>query len=141
MSALAVLAVAAARPTPSAPMLPTQAGAASQPADWADTGILPASADKSPPAEIGMVKVSVPEARRLLRLATTLMSSTACQLGYAWSTWRRKYQARPLVPLPGTASRLSGMNCHQVINRDCSTGFRITLTVPPYAGYRMGPWV
>ena len=41
-----------------------------------------------------MVKVSVPEARRLLRLATTPMTATARQLGYAWSRWRRKHQAR-----------------------------------------------
>jgi SRSO17 transposase len=98
MSALAVLAVAAARPAPpaSSPRSPAHipASAATQPADWADTGILPAGAGESPPAEIGMVKVSVPEARRLLRLATTLMSSTARQLGYAWSAWRRKRQAR-----------------------------------------------
>ena len=41
-----------------------------------------------------MVKVSVPEARRLLNLATTSMSAAARQLGYAWSRWRRKHQAR-----------------------------------------------
>ena len=41
-----------------------------------------------------MVKVSVPEARRLLRLAATPMTAAARQLGYAWSTWRRKHQAR-----------------------------------------------
>jgi hypothetical protein len=32
-----------------------------------------------------MVKVSVPEARRLLGLATTPMSSAARQFGYTWS--------------------------------------------------------
>jgi SRSO17 transposase len=57
MSALAVLAVAAARPAPGG----IPASAATKTADWADTGILPAGADQ-PPAEIGMVKVSVPEA-------------------------------------------------------------------------------
>ena len=41
-----------------------------------------------------MVKVSVPEARRLLRLATTPMSAAARQFGYTWSRWRRKHQAR-----------------------------------------------
>ena len=41
-----------------------------------------------------MVKVSVPEARRLLRLATTSMSAAARQLALAWSRWRRKHQAR-----------------------------------------------
>jgi SRSO17 transposase len=92
MCALALLAVAAAP-------LPQAAGtspdtAAAQPAGWADTGALPASADQPPPAEIGMVKVSVPEARRLLRLATTPMTAAARQPGYAWSRWRRRHQAR-----------------------------------------------
>jgi hypothetical protein len=41
-----------------------------------------------------MVKVSVPEARQILRLATTPMTAAARQLGYAWSQWRRKHQAR-----------------------------------------------
>jgi hypothetical protein len=98
MCALALLAVAAARPLPPAP-LPQAAGvappaAAAQPADWADTGALPASAHQPPPTQIGMVKVSVPEARRLLRLAATPMTAAAGQLGYAWSRWRREHQAR-----------------------------------------------
>ncbi len=96
MCALALLAVAAARPP--APLAQAAgaipAGAAAQPAAWADTGILPASADEPPPENPGMVKVSVPEARRLLRLATTPMTATTRQLGYAWSRWRRKHQAR-----------------------------------------------
>ena len=41
-----------------------------------------------------MVKVSVPEARRLLNLATTPMTAATRQLGYTWSRWRRKHQAR-----------------------------------------------
>ena len=69
MCALAVLAVAAARPLPPAPLRPDAdaipAGACTQPADWAGTGALPATTDQPAPAEIGMVKVSVPEARRL----------------------------------------------------------------------------
>jgi SRSO17 transposase len=98
MCALALLAVAAARPLPPAPL--AQAGgpipdvAAAQPAHWAGTGTLPASADEPPPEDPGMVKVSVPEARRLLRLSTTPMTAAARQLGYAWSQWRRKHQAR-----------------------------------------------
>ncbi len=98
MCALALLAVAAARPLPPAPSAQAAGaipdGTAAQPAHWADTGILPASADEPPPDDPGMVKVSVPEARRLLRLATTPMTATARQLGYAWSQWRRKHQAR-----------------------------------------------
>ena len=94
MCALALLAVAAARPLPPAWLADAIPASAAQPADWADTGALPASADRPPPAEIGMVKVSVPEARRLLRLATTPMSRAARDLGYAWSRWRRRHQAR-----------------------------------------------
>ena len=46
------------------------------------------------PEDPGLVKVSVPEARRLVRLAATPMTGAARQLGYAWSAWRRKHQAR-----------------------------------------------
>jgi hypothetical protein len=75
MCALALLAAAAARPAPPAaqdqPAAPP-AGDTAQPAAWRDTGKLPATAhDPAPGADPGMVKVSVPEARRLLRLATT----------------------------------------------------------------------
>jgi SRSO17 transposase len=98
MCALAVLAAAAARPAPPAPLAPAaepgpDAAAAAQPASWADTGILPASADEHPPQDPGLVKVSVPEARRLLNLATAPMTTAARQLGYAWSRWRRRHQA------------------------------------------------
>ena len=98
MCALALLAVAAARPLPPSPPAQPAAGAtpasAAQPAAWADTGILPASANEPPPEDPGMVKVSVPEARRLLNLATTPMTAATRQLGYTWSRWRRKHQAR-----------------------------------------------
>ena len=99
MCALALLAVAAARPAAS-PLPPAPvagaipAGAAAQPGGWADTGTLPVSPDQKPPAQIGMVKVSVPEARRLLRLATTPMTAAAHAFGYTWSIWRREHQAR-----------------------------------------------
>jgi SRSO17 transposase len=99
MCALALLAVAAARPA--APPLPPApvagaipAGTAAQPGGWADTGTLPVSPDQKPPAQIGMVKVSVPEARRLLRLATTPMTAAAHAFGYTWSIWRREHQTR-----------------------------------------------
>ena len=62
------------RRRPPGPARPTQPAAASltgQPAAWRDTGKLPASANDQPPGDDpGLVKVSVPEARRLLRLAT-----------------------------------------------------------------------
>jgi SRSO17 transposase len=97
MCALALLALAAARPLPPGPLAQAEGATptrAAQPAAWTDTGILPASADEPPPKHPGMVKVSVPESRRLLRLATTPMTAAARQLGYAWSRWRRKHQAR-----------------------------------------------
>ena len=92
--AQALLAIAAARPAP--PGTGTAAGGpAGQPEAWRDTGTLPATADDQPPGdEPGLVKVSVPEARRLARLATAPMTSAARQLGYAWSRWRRRHQAR-----------------------------------------------
>ena len=79
----ALLAVAAARPAPP----PAEPSASSrQSAAWADTGKLPASASDQPPGDDpGLVKVSISEARRLLRLATTTMSRAARDLGYAWS--------------------------------------------------------
>ena len=98
MCALAVLAVAAARQAPPSPSLQATDGIPgsprAQPADWADTGILPATPHEPPPQDPGLVKVSVPEARRLLHLATTPMTATARHFGHAWSRWRRKHQAR-----------------------------------------------
>ena len=47
-----------------------------------------------PPGDPGMVKVSVPEARRLARLAAAPMTRAARETGYAWSRWRRRHQAR-----------------------------------------------
>jgi len=99
MCALAVLAIAAARPAatplpqdPAAAGIP--AGHLGQPAAWSDTGALPSSAGEIPPAEIGMVKVSAPEARRLLRLAAMPMTAAARASGHAWSRWRREHRAR-----------------------------------------------
>jgi SRSO17 transposase len=94
MCAQALLAIAAARPAPPAGE-PPAIGSAAQPAAWRDTGKLPASANDRPPGDDpGLVKVSVPEARRLLRLATEPMTRTARDLGHTWSRWRRRHQAR-----------------------------------------------
>ena len=80
------------RPPGEAPPATTPAG---QPAAWRDTGKLPATADDRPPGDDpGLVKVSVPEARRLARLTTAPISRAARDLGYAWSRWRRRHQAR-----------------------------------------------
>jgi hypothetical protein len=38
--------------------------------------------------------VKVPEARRLARLAATLISRAARDRGHAWSRWRRRHQSR-----------------------------------------------
>ena len=93
MCAQALLAIAAARPAPAGGNPP--ASATAQPAAWRDTGKLPATADDRPPGDDpGLVKVSVPEARRLARLATTPMSRAARNLGYSRSRWRRRHQAR-----------------------------------------------
>ena len=94
MCGQALLAIAAARPAPPATQPPAASGTG-QPGAWRDTGKLPATADGRPPGDDpGLVKVSVPEARRLLRLATAPMSCAARDLGYAWSRWRRRHQAR-----------------------------------------------
>ena len=96
MCAQALLAVAAARPGPAPQPGGTlaAAGRAGQPPAWHDTGKLPATPADRPPADPGMVKVSVPEARRLARLAATSMTRAAREAGYAWSRWRRRHQAR-----------------------------------------------
>ena len=96
MCAQALLAVAAARPAPAPPSGGTLAVAAraGQPPAWRDTGKLPATPASRPPADPGMVKVSVPEARRLARLAAAPMARAAREAGYAWSRWRRRHQAR-----------------------------------------------
>ena len=96
MCAQALLAVAAARPAP-APLPDgtlAAAGRACQPPAWRDTGKLPATPADRPPADPGMVKVSVPEARRLARLAAAPMTHAAREAGHAWSRWRRRHQAR-----------------------------------------------
>jgi hypothetical protein len=96
MCAQALLAVAAARPVPPARTGDDQPAAGGrQPAAWRDTGKLPATAGDRPPGDDpGMVKVSVPEARRLARLAVAPMTRAAREAGYAWSRWRRCHQAR-----------------------------------------------
>jgi hypothetical protein len=139
MCALALLAVAAARPAacplppaPDADAIP----AAARPGDWADTGALPASPDHKPPAEIGMVKVSVPEARRLLRLATTPMPA-ARAFGHTWSTWRREHQAR--ARYHHYQARLGRLlpDHDQVTNPNCSPG---QAQSPRYKGVQPQPF-
>ena len=73
MCALALLAVATARPpgtpAPWAAARPgTSTGTTDQSGHWRDTGRLPARAGEAPPQNIGLTRVTVPEARRLLAL-------------------------------------------------------------------------
>jgi hypothetical protein len=70
------------------PTLPTQ------PAGWRDTGTLPVRPDQPPPADHGMIKVSIAEARRLLAIATSTATTTVKLFHQRWSNWRRRHQAR-----------------------------------------------
>ena len=97
LSALAILAVAATRPAPPAPLAQRRGRPGQRRHPACGLGRHrdpPASPDELPPEDPGQVKVSVPEARRLLRLAITPMTAAARQLGYSWSRWRRRHQAR-----------------------------------------------
>jgi SRSO17 transposase len=98
MCALALLAVATARP-PGTPVpwafarpgtIAPQAGTttADQPEHWRDTGKLPVRPGEQPPRDMGLIRVTVPEARRLL--AASARGTFRC----AWSAWRRRHQAR-----------------------------------------------
>jgi SRSO17 transposase len=122
MCALALLAVAAARPAQPIPLSdPPDAGA--QPQSWQDTGILPSRADEPPPQDPGLIKVSAPRSPappapghrphdrrrpparlRLVTLATTTPGP------------------RPLPPLPGPAQGSASMNQDHITNPDCNTG-------------------
>jgi hypothetical protein len=99
MCALALLAVATARPpgTPApraAASLQTSAGATDQPGHWRDTGKLPARPGETPPRDMGLIRIAVPEARRLFALLTP-PAHWAGEIFYdAWSIWRRRHQAR-----------------------------------------------
>ncbi len=94
MCALALLAVATARPpgTPvpwaASPATAPQPGPATtdQPEHWRDTGKLPIHPGEQPPRDMGLIRVTVPEARKLLAAPGTFRSS--------WSTWRRRHQAQ-----------------------------------------------
>ena len=99
MCALALLAVATARPPGTqAPWAAAGPGTATgpqaypattdQPERWHDTGKLPRRPGEQPPQDMGLIRVTVPEARRLLAapVRETFRSS--------WSIWRRRHQAR-----------------------------------------------
>lgn len=105
MCALALLAVAAAP----AATRPVTAGHRRQPGQrrhparglGRHRGAAIQRRPEAAPAQIGMVKVSVPEARRLLHLATAPMTAAARASGHAWSQWRREHRHAP----DGTTTR------------------------------------
>jgi hypothetical protein len=64
-----------------------------------------ASADEPPPEDPGLVKVSVPEARRLVRLAAIPMTRPPARLRLVGMAAKAP-GPRPLPPLPGAAPGL-----------------------------------
>ena len=99
MCALALLAVATARP-PGTPAPWAAAGRGTgaststtdQPEHWHDTGQLPVRPGEQPPQDIGLIRVTVPEARRLLALPRHRRQGETFRC--TWSIWRRRHQAR-----------------------------------------------
>jgi SRSO17 transposase len=100
LAALAIVALASAdepdhtdEPTP-ADQDADQPPAPARPEHWRDTAPLPTHAGETPPEDPGMVKVSVPEARRLLNIATGALRPADKWFHLQWSSWRRRHQAR-----------------------------------------------
>jgi hypothetical protein len=58
--------------------------------------VLPEDADQAPPADCGMVALTVPELQCLLPLMTPERPRPAPSITFhlAWSKWRRRHQAR-----------------------------------------------
>ena len=96
MCALALLAVATARPPghPAPPGPGTSTGTTDQPEHWRDTGQLPAGPDHKPPRDIGLIRMTVPEARRLLTPLAKPAHQATETFRCTWSIWRRRHQAR-----------------------------------------------
>jgi len=55
---------------------------------WHDTGKLPVHPGEQPPMDMGLIRVTVPEARRLLAAPAGGTHPSS------WSIWRRRHQAR-----------------------------------------------
>jgi len=75
MAALAICATAAAEARTHSRPLPT-----------------PASATQPPPADLGLIPLTVVEIKKLFNLATTVWHTTSHYLHWSW--WRRRHQAR-----------------------------------------------
>jgi SRSO17 transposase len=54
---------------------------------------LPTHHDQPRPAEIGLIKLSANETRRLMNLLASAATERAKAFGVAWSNWRRRHQA------------------------------------------------
>ena len=54
---------------------------------------LPRHPDQPRPAEIGLIKLSANETRRLMNLLASAATDQAKAFGLAWSNWRRRHQA------------------------------------------------
>ena len=134
--ALALLAVATARlpGTPvlwAAPDLQVGADTTDQPGHWRDTGKPPARPGETPPRHIGLIRITVPAARRLFALLTPPANQVSEIFRDAWSSWRRRHQARaqwhhyqgttPGRILTGKIIRTERLTAGNG-NPDCSTG-------------------
>src|ERR1019366_4652536 len=94
------------------------AGATGQPEHWRDTGKRPARPGEQPPRDIGLIRVTVPAARRLLA------ASARGTFPSSWSIWRRRHQARArwhyyqaqLQAAPTWPTQLTG----KITNPDCT---------------------
>ena len=60
--------------------------------------VLPDDADQHPPADTGMVPLSVPEIQRLITLALPRQTGSGRDIEFQvrWSHWRRRHHARAL---------------------------------------------
>jgi SRSO17 transposase len=99
MCALALLAIATARPPGAlpawaAPGLHISVGTTDQPGHWRDTGKLPARPGEAPPRDVGLIRITVPEARRLFALLMPSVNQVSEIFRDTWSIWRRRHQAR-----------------------------------------------
>jgi SRSO17 transposase len=56
--------------------------------------LLPGNADQAPPADCGMIALTVPELQRLLPLLVPAPPGIDADIRLRWSQWRRRHQAR-----------------------------------------------
>ena len=108
MCALALLAVTTARPAPqhgpaaSADGDPFAVSDAGQPAHWRDTGALRARPNQRPPCDIGIVRVTVPEACRLSTWSVPHDARCEGLRPRLVTMAKTTPGARPMASLPGT---------------------------------------